>query len=90
MPISNNRSDKYAPERGNEPPAQGAALGEQGQHNRRYTQTGADAVMHRELVASKEMMPAASDKGSQPYSCPLGDCEMAGDGDTPILYLAFR
>ena len=23
-------------------------------------------------------MPEASDKGSQPYSCPLGDCEMAG------------
>jgi len=26
------------------------------------------------------MMPEASDKGSQPYSCPLGDCEMAGMG----------
>ena len=23
----------------------------------------------------ERMMPAASDKGSQPYSCPLGDCE---------------
>ena len=27
MPISNNRSDESAPERGNEPPAQGTALG---------------------------------------------------------------
>ena len=26
----------------------------------------------------KERMPTASDNGSQPYSCPLGDCEMAG------------
>ena len=30
MPNGNNRSDKYAPERGNEPPAQGNALGNKG------------------------------------------------------------
>jgi len=30
MPISNSRSDECTPERGNEPPAQGIALGEQG------------------------------------------------------------
>jgi len=30
MPISNNRSDESAPERGNEPPAQGTALGDKG------------------------------------------------------------
>ena len=39
---------------------------------------------------SVDEMPWALDKGSQPYSCPLGDCEMAGESDTPILYLAFR
>jgi len=30
MPISNNHSDESAPERGNEPPAQGTALGDKG------------------------------------------------------------
>ena len=30
MPISNNRSDESAPERGYEPPAQGTALGDKG------------------------------------------------------------
>ena len=30
MPISNNCSDESAPERGNEPPAQGTALGNKG------------------------------------------------------------
>ena len=40
-------------------------------------------------VATEEM-PEALDNGSQPYSCPPGDCEMAGMGDTHILYLAFR
>jgi len=30
MPISNNRFDECAPERGNEPPAQGSALGNKG------------------------------------------------------------
>ena len=46
----------------------------------------------------ERMMPAASDKGkpmarkeasdngSQPYSCPLGDREMAGMGLPPIQY----
>ena len=33
----------------------------------------------------KIMMPEASDKGSQPYSCPLGDCEMAGARVAPII-----
>jgi len=27
-------------------------------------------------------MPEALDNGSQPYSCPLGDCEMAGERNT--------
>ena len=47
-----------------------------------------DADRHRTRIICKEdavgqftmMMPEASDKGSQPYSCPLGDCEMAGMG----------
>jgi hypothetical protein len=30
MPISNNHSDESAPERGNEPPAQGNTLGDKG------------------------------------------------------------
>ena len=30
MPISNNHSDESAPERGNEPPAQGNTLGNKG------------------------------------------------------------
>ena len=30
MPISNNHSDESAPERGNEPPAQGTTLGNKG------------------------------------------------------------
>ena len=30
MPISNNRSDESAPERGNKPPAQGNTLGNKG------------------------------------------------------------
>jgi len=35
-------------------------------------------------------MPEALDNGSQPYRNALGCFEMAGMGDTPILYLAFR
>jgi len=35
----------------------------------------------RELAFSEmEMMPAASNKGSQPYSYPNRGCEMAGKG----------
>ena len=30
------------------------------------------------MVRQQRMMPAASDKGSQPYSYPPGGCEMAG------------
>ena len=33
------------------------------------------------------MMPEASDKGSQPYSYPLGGCEMAGKSNPPFKTL---
>ena len=33
------------------------------------------------------MMPAALDKGSQPYSYPLGGCEMAGKSNPPFKTL---
>ena len=64
MPISNNRSDECAPERGNEPPAQGSALGNKGNRT--------DGI-HRQ-----GQMPEASDNGSQPYRKAFRFFEMAG------------
>ena len=47
---------------------------------------------YRQIGYGVEMkeMPQALDNGSKQYSCPLGDCEMAGESDAPILILAFR
>ena len=42
------------------------------------------------VVLQGKEMPEALDKGSQPYSRAVMYGEMAGEGDTPILYLAFR
>ena len=58
MPISNNCSAECAPERGNEPPARGNALGNKGNITNSIHRQG--------------QMPEASDKGSQPYSRAYG------------------
>ena len=39
------------------------------------------------MVCQQRKMPEASDKGSQPYSYPLGGCEMAGKSNPPFKTL---
>ena len=78
MPISNNCSAECAPERGNEPPARGNALGNKGNITNSIHRQG--------------QMPEASDKGSQPYRNAYGISSLAPQhiNQTPPVFLPLQ
>ena len=78
MPISNNCSAECAPERGNEPPARGNALGNKGNITNSIHRQG--------------QMPEASDKGSQPYRNAYGISSLAPQhiNQTPTVFLPLQ